>query len=42
MNMNFGTIKTLVEVIKEGAFGGTYFIDIYYDGIENYGMNLMS
>ena len=23
-------IKTPVEVIKEGAFGGTYFRDIYY------------
>ena len=27
--MNFGTNKTLVEIIKEGAFGGTYFGDIY-------------
>ena len=40
--MNFGATKTLVEVIKEGAFGGTYFRDIHYDGIENYGKNLMS
>ena len=31
MNMNFGTIKTPVEVKKEGAFGGTYFRDIYSD-----------
>ena len=23
--MNFGTNKTPVEIIKEGAFGGTYF-----------------
>ena len=27
--MDFGTNKTPVEVIKEGAFGGTYFRDIY-------------
>ena len=27
--MNFGTNKTPVEVIKEGAFGDTYFRDIY-------------
>ena len=27
--MNFGTNKTPVEVIKEGAFGGTYFRDNY-------------
>ena len=27
--MVFGTNKTHVEVIKEGAFGGTYFRDIY-------------
>ena len=27
--MNFGENKTPVEVIKEGAFGGTYFRDIY-------------
>ena len=27
--MNFGTNKTPVEVIKEGAFGGTCFRDIY-------------
>ena len=29
MNMNFSTNKTPIEVIKEGAFGGTYFRDIY-------------
>ena len=29
MNMNLGTNKTPVEVIKEGAFEGTYFRDIY-------------
>ena len=29
MNMNFGANKMLVEVIKEGAFGVTYFRDIY-------------
>ena len=27
--MKFVANKTLVEVIKEGAFGGTYFRDIY-------------
>ena len=27
--MDFGTNKTRVEIIKEGAFGGTYFRDIY-------------
>ena len=29
MNMGFGANKTPVEVIKERAFGGTYFTDIY-------------
>ena len=29
MNMNFGSDKTPVKVIKEDAFGGTCFIDIY-------------
>ena len=29
MNKNFGTNKTPVEVIKKGAFGGSYFTDIY-------------
>ena len=27
--MEFGANKTPVAVIKEGAFGGTYFRDIY-------------
>ena len=27
--MNFGTNKTPAEIIKERAFGGTYFRDIY-------------
>ena len=27
--MDFGTNKTTVEVIREGAFGGTYYRDIY-------------
>ena len=27
--MDFGANKAPVEVIKEGAFGGTYFRDIY-------------
>ena len=30
MNMDCGTNETPVEVIKEGAFGGTYFRDIYF------------
>ena len=29
MNMDFGTNKTPDEIIKEGAFGQTYFRDIY-------------
>ena len=29
MNMDFGANKTFVQVIKETAFGGTYFRDIY-------------
>ena len=28
MNMDFRPNKTPIEVIKEGAFGGTYFRDI--------------
>ena len=27
--MDFGTNKTPVQVIKQGAFSGTYFRDIY-------------
>ena len=27
--MNFGANKTPVEIIREGAFGGTYFRDVY-------------
>ena len=27
--MDFGAKKTPVEVIREGAFGGKYFRDIY-------------
>ena len=29
--MSFSPNKTLIEIIKEGAFGGTYFRDIYSD-----------
>ena len=29
--MNVGGNKTVVEVIKEGAFGRTYFRDTYSD-----------
>ena len=28
--MTFSPSKTPIEVIREGAFGGTYFRDIYY------------
>ena len=27
--MDFGANKTPIEILKEGAFGGTYFRDIY-------------
>ena len=27
--MDFGANKTPVEVIRQGAFGGTYFTEIY-------------
>ena len=29
MNMDLGANKTPVEIIKEGAFGGTYLRDVY-------------
>ena len=29
MNMDFGTNKAPVEIVKKYAFGGTYFRDIY-------------
>ena len=29
VNMNFSPNKTPIEIIQEGAFGGTYFRDIY-------------
>ena len=29
--MDFSPNKTPIEIIKEGAFGGTYFIDMYSD-----------
>ena len=34
--MSFGTNKTPVEIIKEGAFGETYFRDIYFGFNGNY------
>ena len=45
--MDFGANKTPIEVIKEGAFGGTYFRDIYSGVNGNWyrggrGKNLMS
>ena len=39
MNMDFSAKKTPVQVIKEGAFQGTYFRDIY-SGV--HGKNLMN
>ena len=33
--MNFSPNKTPIEIIKEGAFGGTYFRDIYSKLIKN-------
>ena len=33
--MDFGINKTPTEVIKEGAFGGTYFRDIYKSWRQN-------
>ena len=32
--MDSGTNKTPVEIIKEGAFGGTYF-RVIYSGVNN-------
>ena len=29
--MDFGANKAPIEVIREGAYGGTYFRDIYSD-----------
>ena len=43
--MRFGTNKTPVEMIKEGAFGGAYLRDILVlmaDCIESIGKNLRS
>ena len=44
--MNFSPNKTPIEVIKEGAFGGTYFRDIYSginkNGTKIHGKNLFS
>ena len=44
--MNFSPNKTPIEVIREGAFGGTYFRDIYSGingkGTKIYGKNLFS
>ena len=34
--MEFGANKTPVEVIREGAFEGTYFTDIYSNINENW------
>ena len=29
IGLDFGANKRSIEVIKEGAFGGTYFRDVY-------------
>ena len=34
--MDFGSNKTPVEVIKEGALGGTQFRDIYFGVTEKW------
>ena len=33
--MDFGANKTFINVIKEGAFRGTYFRDSYSGGLGN-------
>ena len=44
--MNFGTNKTPIEVIKEGAFGGTYLqtfiLVLMKSGTKNHGKNVIS
>ena len=46
MRMKFNPNKTPIEIIKEGAFHGTYFRDIYLvllrSGTVIVGKNLMS
>ena len=37
--MKFSTNKTAFEIIKEGAFGGTYFRDIYFNINEKWHKN---
>ena len=37
--MNFSSNKTLIEIIKEGASGGTYLRDIYCDTNEKWYKN---
>ena len=45
MSMDLGTIKALVEIIKEGAIRGTYFRDIHpaliVYGIKSHGKNFV-
>ena len=42
--MDFGTNKMAVKVIREGAFGGTFFREIYsrLDGKKTHGKNSIS
>ena len=47
INMEFGSNIIPVEIIKEGAFAGSYFRDIILvliiiNGIKTHGKNLMS
>ena len=39
VNMNFSPNKTQIEVIREGAFGGTYFRETYSDNNEKWYKN---
>ena len=40
--MNFGANKMPAEVIKEGAFGGTFILVLLESGTKNHGKNLIS
>ena len=33
--MDFNPNKPPIEIIREGVFGGTYFIDVYCIGVMN-------
>ena len=42
--MDFGANKMPIEVNREGAFGGTYFRDVYsgVNGTKSHGQDLIS